>query len=97
MCYSPSLPSKPLQQSKQANVLVGQDHHARLTSYGCDAAFQQATEAGGRHYFRWLAPELFENKDSVVEEALASDIYSFAMVCWEVFFCLFYFVHNVHV
>ncbi|KAJ7318190.1 kinase-like domain-containing protein [Mycena albidolilacea] len=72
-----------------ANILVDDGGHARLADFGLAAITDgplAATNRGGS--LRWMAPELLHPEScgfKVFQRTFASDIYSFACVCIELY------------
>lgn len=77
----------------QANILVTSTGHACIADFGmakakesevfCNTNTSNAVSGGT---LRWKAPELITDEDDVSSNTLASDIYSFACVLYEVCF-----------
>lgn len=89
---------------KGANILVNDKLHACLTDFGLTAVTYDAntvnaisTSSSVNGSVRWMAPEVFNPEQAGLERARPlpeSDIYSFAMVIWEIFTgCVPYYDH----
>ena len=82
---------------RQVNILITPSHRACLVDFGLSAAgesrvLQQSSSSNARATgtIRWEAPELLapetEGNTVIATSTRASDIYSFAWVCYEVKF-----------
>jgi son of sevenless-like protein len=68
-----------------SNVLLSRDGHACLADFGCARVEEvEATEALTYGNPRWLAPELM-NQSYYVPTARSTDVWSFGMLCIEIF------------
>lgn len=83
---------KGVDYEKQVNILVGDDHEARITDFGISCLLDESLSRDTtlRHTSvqgtsRWTAPECLEGNRATK----ASDVYSFAMTTWEVSLCRF--------
>ncbi|KAG6807441.1 hypothetical protein H0H92_007534, partial [Tricholoma furcatifolium] len=79
---------------KSPNILIDDNGRARLTDFGISSASDSKVVAwssqtkgasvGGS--LRWQAPELFEvNTDEPIMNTVASDVYAWGCVCFEIF------------
>ncbi|KAF8066910.1 kinase-like domain-containing protein [Lyophyllum atratum] len=79
---------------KGANILIDDAGRARLADFGISSVSDkeilawttQSAAASQGGTVRWQAPELFDvDNDEVVENNVASDVYAWSCVCYEIF------------
>lgn len=66
---------------KSSNYLVGKDGQIRLTDFGISQAIKSEGIADAVGTPQWTAPEVYERN---IKYSLPADVYSFAIVMWEV-------------
>ena len=87
----------PDESDSQVNILMTQSHRACLADFGLATTKDSMSfavtsgaisRAGGT--LRWQAPELWEpdSNDTSCENSLASDIYAYGCVCYEVVYMI---------
>ena len=70
----------------QANILIDNDGCARIADFGLASIGPELYDEGpdtygGQGSLRWQAPELIISTGNVTTQ---SDVYAFAILCWEV-------------
>jgi len=65
---------------KSANILLDKHFEPRLTDFGLSRMKDQSTLTAGTGTFQWMAPEVIQGKKYNEK----SDIYSLAMIFWEI-------------
>ncbi len=65
---------------KSLNILLDVNGRAKLCDFGLSTLKSQAKDTSEVGTLLWNAPEVLQGKAATA----ASDIYSFAMICWEV-------------
>ena len=65
---------------KSLNILLDADGRAKLCDFGLSTLKSQAKETRDVGTLLWNAPEVLQGKAAT----MASDVYSFAIICWEV-------------
>ena len=65
---------------KSANILLDKHFEPRITDFGLSRMKDQSTLTAGTGTFQWMAPEVIQGKK--YDEK--SDIYSLAMIFWEI-------------
>ncbi len=65
---------------KSLNILLDADGRAKLCDFGLSTLKSQAKETRDVGTLLWNAPEVLQGKAATP----ASDLYSFAIICWEV-------------
>jgi len=93
---------------KGLNILVSQSHRAFIADFGVATTIHSAamvtfkTTTHKAATLRWQAPELWPNMndadaaDTERHNTQASDVYAFALVCYEMFSGTFPFIHMQH-
>ena len=75
----------------QVNILISPSHRACLSDFGLATArdskptvrtYMSTNQTTGT--LRWQAPELLLGTDTDLRTTFATDVYAFAMVCYEV-------------
>jgi serine/threonine-protein kinase CTR1 len=68
---------------KSANVLISESFVAKISDFGIAKRLAIHTMTMRVGTTRWMAPEVLTNKGSTMAYSLGSDVYSFAVVIWE--------------
>ncbi len=68
---------------KSANVLISESFVAKISDFGIAKRLAIHTMTMRVGTTRWMAPEVLTNKGSTTAYSLGSDVYSFAVVVWE--------------
>lgn len=71
----------------QTNILIDDSGRVRISDYGL-AVYDSDTESSSGHFnggtIRWMSPERLNPETRSVKATFSSDVYSFAMVIYEV-------------
>jgi serine/threonine protein kinase len=74
----------------KANILISGSYRACLADFGLSTAKESISYAAATARvvgtLRWQAPELLDPDNDADDNTLASDVYAFACVCYEVVF-----------
>merc|ERR1712154_205197 len=65
---------------KSANILLDRHYEPRITDFGLSRMKDQSTLTAGTGTFQWMSPEIIQGKK--YDEK--SDIYSLAIIFWEI-------------
>ncbi|KDQ53906.1 hypothetical protein JAAARDRAFT_416287 [Jaapia argillacea MUCL 33604] len=70
---------------RAVNVLVDGEDRARLSDFGLAYIGDMTRSSAVRGNWLWIAPELHDPSATIYERTSAQDVYSFGMVCIEVY------------
>ena len=68
---------------KPANILLGENEKAKISDFGLSTFVKEKENDVILGSFKWMSPERFEKKKYGKE----SDIYSLAIILWQIFEC----------
>jgi serine/threonine protein kinase len=72
---------------EKANIFVDEHGHSCIADFGLTVvgyATATARTSDSRGCTRWMAPELLRPDPEISQKSMASDVYAFACVCFEV-------------